>query len=107
MMREESSGNVTELDMEVVDAGIDFVLKKLAKGGPKGGGSRGLTEDKVKDLDEDRSVDPPDDGEIILDPTRIIRARNGVGSDVVKKIAVVEFKVKEMTSVVVVAGGEI
>jgi hypothetical protein len=40
-------------------------------------------EHQIENLDGDPRVDPLDDGEIVLDPTRIGWARDGVGGDVV------------------------
>jgi hypothetical protein len=45
-----------------------------------------------------------DDGEIILDPARIIGARYGVGGDMGAQIAAAEVDVEEMTPMVVVVG---
>jgi hypothetical protein len=60
----------------------------------KGGGSGGLEEFKIKNLGGNPSVDPLYDGEIILDPARIITARNRANGDMVKKIAAAEVNVK-------------
>jgi hypothetical protein len=95
---------VANLGVESVDPSVDVVLEELAQGRPQGGGGGGLPEDEVEDLRGHPRVDPLDDGEIILYPARIIRARDGVGGDVSAQIAATEVDVEEMTPMVVVVG---
>jgi hypothetical protein len=99
--------SVADLGVEAIDAGIDIVLKQLTKSSPKGGGGGGMAENKIKNLGGNMSVDPLYNGEIILDPTRIIGARNRIGSNMVEKIAMAEVNIKKMTPMIVVVGGEI
>jgi hypothetical protein len=61
-------------------------------------------EDEVEYLGGHPRVDPLDDGEIILDPGRIIVAQYGVGGDMGAQIAAAEVDVEEMTPMVVVVG---
>jgi hypothetical protein len=88
-------------------AGINVVLKKLMEGIPEGGGHGRLAEDEVQDPGGDSSVDPLNNGEIILDATRIIRARNGVSGDMMKNIASTEVNIEEITPMVVVVDRKI
>jgi hypothetical protein len=67
---------VAELIVEAVYVSVDAVLKELAKRGPKGCVGRGVAEDEIEDLGRNPSVDPLDDEEFVLNPTRIIGARN-------------------------------
>jgi hypothetical protein len=62
---------VAKFRVKRVDAGIDVVLKKAAKGRPKSGDAGGLAEDEIEDFCRHPLVDPLDDGEVILDPARI------------------------------------
>jgi hypothetical protein len=48
-----------------------------------------------------------DDGEVVLDPTRITWVRDGVGGDMFKEVASTEVDVEEMAPMVVVVGWEI
>jgi hypothetical protein len=82
-------------------AGINIVLKKLMEGSPEGGGRGRLAEDEVQDPSGDSCVDPLNNGEIIVEPTRIIRARNGFSGDMMKKIASTEVNIEEITPMVV------
>ena len=62
---------VAELGVEGVDAGVDVVLEELTESHPKGGGVGGVAEDEVEDFRGDALINPLDDGEIVLDPSRI------------------------------------
>jgi hypothetical protein len=88
-------------------AGINAVLKKLMEGSPEGGGHGRLAEDEVQDPDGDSCVDPLNNGEIIFDPRRIIRARNGVSGNMMKKIASTEVNIEEITPRVIVVDRKI
>jgi hypothetical protein len=48
-----------------------------------------------------------DDGEIILDPTRVGWARSRVGGDMVEEIAQAEVDIEEVTPMVVIMGWEV
>jgi hypothetical protein len=52
-------------------------------GCPKVSHSGGVTKHQIENLGGDPRVDLLDDGEIVLDPTKISWAGNGVGDDVV------------------------
>jgi hypothetical protein len=67
--------DVVKLRVEASDARIDVVLEEPAKGCPKISRSRHITKHQIKKLSEDPCVDPLDDGEIVLAPTRITWAR--------------------------------
>ena len=71
-----SLGNGAELGVESVDAGIGVVLKQLLKGGPKISCSDIVVGDKIEKLGGDPSINPLDDREIVLHPTRIGRLRH-------------------------------
>ena len=91
-----------KLGMKSVDVSIDIVLEELMKGHPKGGGVGGVTEDKIKNLGGHALIDPLDDGEVVLDPSRIRWPGNGGGGDVVQQIAAAEVNFKKMAPVIVV-----
>ena len=92
--------------MEAVGAGIDVVLEQLEEGDPELGGGAGIAEDEIEDLGGDSHVDPLYDGEIILDPLRIMRLWDGVGGDVGAEIASPKVDVEELTPMVVVVRGK-
>jgi hypothetical protein len=48
-----------------------------------------------------------DDGEIILDPTRVGWARSGVGGDMVEEVALTEVDFEKVTPMVVTMGWEV
>ena len=52
-------------------------------------------------------VEPLDDGEVVLDPLRIIWARNTGGGHVRAKIVATKVKIKEVPPMIVVVGNEI
>jgi hypothetical protein len=95
-------GGVVDLNVEVVDPGVDVVLEELAQGRPESIGGGGLAEDEIEDLGGDARVDPLDDDEVIRNPARIGGAWNGVFGDVVMKTAAPKVNLKEMAPVVVV-----
>ena len=67
--------------MEVVGASIDVVLEELTESHPELGGGGSITKNEIKDLGGESHVDPLDDGEIILDPLRIMWLRDSGGGD--------------------------
>jgi hypothetical protein len=71
-----SLDGVVELGVEVVYASVNVVSKKLAKSSPMGGGGRCVAEDEIQGLGRNLTIDRLDDGEIVLNSSRIIRARN-------------------------------
>ena len=93
--------------MQRVFPSIDVALKKLAQRGTNPGGGGTVVIEHVEDLGGDTSVEPLDDGEIILNPLRIIWAGNTSGGHVRAKIAATEVKIKEVPPMIVVVGGEI
>ena len=93
--------DAAKLRVEGADASIDVVLKKPAKGGPKGGGVGGVAEDQVEDLGAHPLVDPLYNSKIVFKPARIRGARDGVDVDVLKKIAPAEMNLEEMTPVII------
>ena len=96
---------VPELGVETVGTGIDVGLEQLAEGDPELGGGGGIAEDEIEDLSGDSHVDPLDDSEIILDPLRVTRLRDGGGGDVITEIASPEVDVEELAPMLVVVGG--
>jgi hypothetical protein len=94
---------VADHGVEVVDLGFDVVLEELAQGRPEGGG--GLTEDEIEDFSRDAGVNPLDDGEAVRNPARICGVGNGVGGDMIMKVAAPEVNLKGMVPVVVVVLG--
>ena len=71
-----SLGDGAELGVKSVDAGVGVVLKQLLEGGPKIGCSGVVVGDKIEKLGGDPSINPLDDREIVLHPTRIGRLRD-------------------------------
>jgi hypothetical protein len=59
-----------------VDTRIGVVLKQLLERIPEFGGGAIIVGDEVEELGRDPSVNPLDDREIVLDPTRIRELRD-------------------------------
>jgi hypothetical protein len=78
---------VAELGVEAGDACVDVVLEELAERCPKISCRRSVAEHQIENLGGDPSVNPLDDGEVVLDPTSINWVWNGVGGDVAEEIA--------------------
>ena len=93
--------------MEVVGESIDIAFEELTESHPEFSGGSSITKNEIKDLDGDLHVDPLYDGEIILDPLRIMRLRDGVGGDVGAEIASPKVDVEDLTPMVVVVGAKI
>ena len=63
--------------------------------------------DKIEDLCGDSHVDPLNNGEIILDPLRIMKLRKRVVDNVRAEIASPKVDVEEVTPMVVVVSSEV
>jgi hypothetical protein len=81
---------------------FDIVFEKLAKGRPESGGVGGVAEDMVQYIRGHPLVDPQDDCEVVLDPTRIRESGTGGDDDVIQEVAVAEMDLEEMAPKVVV-----
>ena len=62
---------------------------------------------EIEDFRGDSHVNPLDNGEIILDPLRIMKLRASVVGDVKAEIASPEVDVEEVTPMVVVVSSEV
>lgn len=63
--------------------------------------------DEIEDLCGDSHVDPLNNGEIILDPLRIMKLRKRVVGNVRAEIASPKVDVEEVTPMVVVVSSEV
>ena len=63
--------------------------------------------DEIEDLCGDSRVDPLNNGEIILDPLRIMKLRKRVIGNVRAEIASPNVNVEEVTQMVVVVSSEV
>ena len=63
--------------------------------------------DEIEDFCGDSDVDPLNNGEIILDPLRIMKLRNRVVGNVRAEIASPKVDVEEVTLMVVVVSSEV
>jgi hypothetical protein len=70
---------VVELGVEAGDVCVDVVLEEVAERHPKISCRRSVAEHQIEKLGGDPSVNPLDDGEVVLDPTSVSGDRNGVG----------------------------
>ena len=62
---------------------------------------------EIEDFRGDSHVDPLNNGEIILDPLRIMKLRASIVGDVKAEIASPEVDVEEVTPMVVVVSSEV
>ena len=62
---------------------------------------------EIEDFRGDSHVDPLNNGEVILDPLRIMKLRASVVGDVRAEVAPPEVNVEEVTPMVVVVSSEV
>ena len=98
---------ISKLGVEIVGASVDVVLEELTKGRPQIGGGDTVTVDEIEDFCGDSHVDPLHNGEIILDPSRVMKLRKRVVGNLRAEIASPKVDVEEVTPMVVVVSSKV